>query len=117
MDNGEDEEEERQELQEEVEEADQTGAEPGGVLGDKEGEGEADTETYENHPDCAEFLNTLDSPGSSGHPGGGEVRGEGGGGTGGGSVINIHQPGGENWNQHPVYNFSFVFILHSVKVK
>ena len=34
VDNGEDEEEERQELQEEVEEADQTGAEPGRVLGD-----------------------------------------------------------------------------------
>ena len=70
MNDGEDEEEEREELQEEVEEADQTGVEPGRVVGDEECEAQADTETDENHPDCAELLNTLDSPGSPGHPGG-----------------------------------------------
>ena len=77
MNDGEDEEEERKELQEEVEEADKTGAEPGRILGDQEGEAEADTEPDEIDPDCAEFLHTLDSPGSSGHPGGGEERGRG----------------------------------------
>ena len=70
MNDGEDEEEEREELQEEVEEADQTGVEPGRVVGDEEGEAEADTETEENHPDCTELLHTLDSSGSPGHPGG-----------------------------------------------
>ena len=76
MNDGEDEDEERKELQKEVEETDKTGAEPGRILGDQEGEAEADTEADENDPDCAEFLHTLDSPGSSGHPGG-EERGRG----------------------------------------
>ena len=117
MNDGEDEEEEREELQEEVEEADKTGADPGRILGDQEGEGEADTEPDENDPDCAEFLHTLDSPGSSGHPGG-EERGRG---RAAGQIsdINIHQPSGERIgiSTHQLYNFSFVFILHSVKGK
>ena len=92
MNDGEDEEEEGEELQEEVEEADEARVEPGRVVGCEESEGEADTETDEDHPDTAELLNTLDSPGSSsGHPGGWR-------GGRGGSVINIHQPDGENWN-------------------
>ena len=82
MNDGEEEEEEGEELQEEVEEADQLGVEPGGVGGEdierEESEAETNTETDENHPDCAQLLKTLDSPWSPGHPGGleGARRGE-----------------------------------------